>query len=124
VERRFFYLEQTLSRDVGQKTLIAPSRPARLRRLLADRLAVLGVILLAGFILAGVFAPCLAPHDPLAVDLGQRLLPSSTEYPLGTDHLGRCVLSRLIWGRLPGMILAFFYTWMLPPNAIWRFLLP
>jgi peptide/nickel transport system permease protein len=100
-------MEQTLSREVGEKTVITPSRPARLRRLLADRLAVLGVILLAGFILAGVFAPCLAPHDPLAVDLGQRLLPSSTVYPLGTDHLGRCVLSRLIWGTRVSLSTSF-----------------
>jgi len=59
-------------------------------------------------IVESVFAPCLAPHDPLAVDLGQsRLLPSSTVCPLGTDHLGRCVLSRLIWGTRVSLSISF-----------------
>ena len=40
----------------------------------------------------------LAPHDPLAVDLTHRLMPPGSEYLLGTDHLGRCVLSRIIYG--------------------------
>ncbi len=40
----------------------------------------------------------LAPHDPLAVDLSHRLMPPDSEYILGTDHLGRCVLSRVIYG--------------------------
>lgn len=40
----------------------------------------------------------LPPHDPLKVSLDQRLSPPSSAYPLGTDHLGRCLLSRLIYG--------------------------
>jgi nickel transport system permease protein len=54
---------------------------------------------LAGVILgAAIFAPYVAPHDPVAVDLTARLLPPSPDHWLGTDHLGRDVLSRLIWG--------------------------
>jgi len=40
----------------------------------------------------------LAPHDPLAIDLEHRLAPPSAVYLLGTDQLGRCVLSRVIYG--------------------------
>ncbi|MCI5180852.1 MAG: hypothetical protein D3911_16335, partial [Candidatus Electrothrix sp. AW3_4] len=40
----------------------------------------------------------LAPHDPLAVDLMHRLAAPSTTYLLGTDQLGRCVLSRILCG--------------------------
>lgn len=47
---------------------------------------------------AGAFAPLLAPNDPLAVEMGARLDDPSWRYPLGTDHLGRCVLSRLLYG--------------------------
>lgn len=47
---------------------------------------------------AGAFAPLLAPNDPLAVEMGARLADPSWRYPLGTDHLGRCVLSRLLYG--------------------------
>lgn len=45
-----------------------------------------------------LFAPWLAPYDPDAVDLAARLLPPGAEHGLGTDHLGRDILSRLIWG--------------------------
>ena len=43
-------------------------------------------------------APWLAKHDPLEVDLRQKLSSPSASYPLGTDHLGRCVYSRLVYG--------------------------
>lgn len=57
-----------------------------------------GGLILGGLALAALLAPWLAPQDPLAIDLGQRLLPPGWAYPLGTDHLGRCQLSRLLWG--------------------------
>ncbi len=46
----------------------------------------------------GVFAPYLAPHDPNLADVINSLMPMSKEYPLGTDHLGRCLYSRLLFG--------------------------
>ena len=50
------------------------------------------------FALAAIFAPVLAPHDPLLVDVSIKLKNPSAAYPLGTDQLGRCILSRLLWG--------------------------
>lgn len=50
------------------------------------------------FLLFCSFGFVLAPHDPNLVDIGQRFLPASPEYPLGTDSLGRCLLSRLLYG--------------------------
>ena len=50
------------------------------------------------WILVVLFAPLLAPHEPNAVDLTLRLRPPGGQYPLGTDELGRDVLSRLIFG--------------------------
>lgn len=47
---------------------------------------------------AALLAPALAPHDPLAVSLANTLSPPSAQYPLGTDELGRCILSRLMAG--------------------------
>ena len=58
----------------------------------------LGLALAAAMILAALFAPFLAPNDPLKVDMKQMLAGSSTAYPLGTDQLGRCVFSRLLYG--------------------------
>lgn len=50
----------------------------------------------------------IAPNDPNLVDMSIRFAPSSTEYPLGTDNLGRCVLSRLLYGGATtlGIVLA------------------
>ena len=48
--------------------------------------------------ISALLAPWLAPRDPLAADLTCRLLPPCADYPLGTDPLGRCVLSRILWG--------------------------
>ncbi len=52
------------------------------------------------FVLAmtALTAPLLAPRTPLETDLGHRLEPPSLSFPLGTDQLGRCVLSRIIFG--------------------------
>lgn len=57
---------------------------------------LLGLVTL--LLLTAVFAPALAPHDPYLVDLTQKLLPMGKEYLLGTDHLGRDIFSRLIYG--------------------------
>ena len=61
-----------------------------------------GLFLSAGiivfFILAALFAGYIAPHDPEKANLELRLKEPCQEYPLGTDHLGRCILSRLIFG--------------------------
>ena len=45
-----------------------------------------------------VLAPWLAPHDPLKVNLKLKLHPPNEGYPLGMDHLGRCIFSRLVYG--------------------------
>jgi peptide/nickel transport system permease protein len=60
--------------------------------------AVAGSGLLALVLAAAVFAPWLAPHDPLAVDLSRNFQGVSTVHLLGTDHLGRDTLSRLLYG--------------------------
>ncbi|WP_066057232.1 nickel ABC transporter permease subunit NikC [Robertmurraya korlensis] len=61
------------------------------------------VIVFCSFILCvlfviTIFAPWLAPNDPIAVNLADKLQKPSLEYPLGTDHLGRCTLSRILYG--------------------------
>ena len=54
--------------------------------------------------LVAVFADALAPYEYLEIHLADRLTGSTAAYPLGTDHLGRDVLSRIIHGaRLRGM---------------------
>lgn len=84
-----------------------------LGRLLRHPPAVIGVILLAAFLLMAIFAPYLAPHDPAQPQLGARLTPPAwssgglSEYLLGTDHVGRDLLSRLIYGSRIALIVGF-----------------
>jgi peptide/nickel transport system permease protein len=64
----------------------------------ANGLVLAGTFILAALLLAAGVGPSLAPHDPTAIDLGHRLSPPGGDWPLGTDHLGRCVWSRLLHG--------------------------
>ena len=59
---------------------------------------VAGTILLVTILLVLLLTPWIAPHDPATQDLASRLAGPSREHWLGTDHLGRDVLSRLMWG--------------------------
>lgn len=72
----------------------------------AGALAVLGVVLIAGFTVCAVFAPWLAPHDPAQLDLGHRLMSPTAAHWFGTDELGRDILSRTIYGARISMIVA------------------
>jgi len=62
------------------------------------KIAMVGAVLILVLVLIAVFAPYIAPHDPIEINLKERLLAPNMEYPLGTDNLGRCMLSRIIYG--------------------------
>lgn len=68
------------------------------KRLRANRLAVVGGILLLGFLLLALAASLIAPYDPLEQDLYHRLGSPSLAHPFGTDDFGRDILSRVIVG--------------------------
>ena len=73
---------------------------------------IIGLLIVSTVVACALFAPWLAPHDPEEQDLLAQLLPpfwlsgADPLYPLGTDALGRCVLSRLIWGARVAMTVA------------------
>ena len=74
-------------------------RPRWLRSpLLRNKTYLFALILLSVIVLITLFAPLIAPHDPIAGDLAQSLAPPSPTYWLGTDQQGRDILSRVIWG--------------------------
>src|SRR5687768_7093338 len=75
-----------------------PKRAPMLRRFLRDRAAVAGLVILFGFVVTALAAPVLAPYDPTEVDARAILAPASADHWLGTDNLGRDLLSRLIYG--------------------------
>ncbi len=69
-----------------------------MRHLVRNRAAVVGLCIIGGFVLVSLFAPLFATHDPLRINLGNRLKPPSSEHFLGTDELGRDLFSRMLYG--------------------------
>ena len=68
------------------------------REVRRSRAAIAGLIVILAWLAAAVFAPALAPYSPLEQHLADRLTPPGARYPLGTDELGRDVLSRVLFG--------------------------
>ena len=77
-----------------------------LQRFLHNRTAMITVAIVLLTALVGIFAPFIAPNDPYETDILNKFAGFSTEYPLGTDNLGRCILSRMIYGIRPTLGLA------------------
>ncbi|MFX3632437.1 MAG: nickel/cobalt ABC transporter permease [Candidatus Pristimantibacillus sp.] len=75
-----------------------------LKNLFKDKIASISLIVIVVTIIVGIFAPLFAPHDPDEVNLKLRYATLSWEYLLGNDHLGRCILSRLIYGIRPSVL--------------------
>jgi peptide/nickel transport system permease protein len=80
---------------------------AILRWMRRDVRTVLSLSFLLLLVFVSIFAPVLAPYSPIDQDVTQLLLPPSAAHWLGTDDLGRDVLSRLIWGA-PNSLYASF----------------
>ena len=95
-------------------TLTLPPTPAwrrLLRRALGQHGLTIGAVILGLIVLAALFAPWLAPHDPYAQDVTRRLIPpiwhdkGTWDHLLGTDKLGRDYLSRLLYGARVSLII-------------------
>jgi peptide/nickel transport system permease protein len=89
-------------------TVALPARGLRLRArapILRNPLNIVALALIALFAACALFAPLLAPFDPLAQDLGSRLRPPSSEHWLGTDSLGRDIASRIFYGARISLII-------------------
>ncbi|MCC6305271.1 MAG: ABC transporter permease [Rhodobacteraceae bacterium] len=77
---------------------IAPPRAGLLKRLVRHRLSILALVVLAVLVVGSAGAPWLAPHDPEELDLASRYAPPfAAGHILGTDDLGRDVLTRLMF---------------------------
>ena len=87
---------------IEQKTLGFPvltlAVPRRLRQSLRDPSTLFGLTIVTIAVIMALFAPLLPLQEPTDLDLKNRLLPISADHPLGTDHLGRDELSRLVYG--------------------------
>jgi len=72
--------------------------PAWLAALAGQASCLVGGAIVVLVIGAAILAPLIAPHDPVAIDIENSLLPPGGDYLLGTDQGGRDLLSRIIWG--------------------------
>lgn len=75
-----------------------------MRKMLSNRLAVMGIIVFGVIFLACVLAPLISPYDPKAVDLRAMNLRPSVEHLFGTDKLGRDVFTRTLYGGRLSML--------------------
>ena len=79
-------------------------RASALRRLFARRAAAFGVVVIVGFVVIALAAPLVAPQDPLATSWGAiRKAPSAAHW-MGTDEIGRDVLSRVVFGARASLL--------------------
>src|SRR5271168_4317142 len=87
----------------AQDALESPARRA-LRRLFKRKGAVLGLIVIATFVVLALFAPFLAPYDPIATSWTLVRKAPSAQHWFGTDDLGRDVLTRVIYGARASLL--------------------
>jgi len=77
-----------------------------LKVLLSNKMATAGLVIFILFIFTAILAPWLAPRDPNEQDFSFALNPPSSNHPLGADEFGRDILSRIIYGTRPTLIVA------------------
>jgi peptide/nickel transport system permease protein len=79
-----------------------------MKKVIKHGFGLLGAIVILALILASILAPVISPHSPDDAELGRRLLaPGSPGYLLGTDQMGRDLLSRIIYGARVSLLVGF-----------------
>lgn len=68
------------------------------RKIINNKQAVIGLVMILIVVMIALVAPLIAPNDPTKIDTAIKFSSPGEKYPLGTDQLGRCVLSRLLYG--------------------------
>jgi peptide/nickel transport system permease protein len=72
--------------------------------------AKIGLVLIGIYLFLAIFGPILAPYDPLAQDLSKSFIPPNLQHPFGTDHLGRDIFSRVLYGSRLSLIIGLTVT--------------
>jgi len=78
------------------------------RSLCRNKLAMVGMFIVLALVLVAIFADVLAPYGAATEDLKSKLLYPSFKHPLGTDYMGRDILSRIIYGGRVSLLLSLF----------------
>lgn len=113
-------LAEWLTSDAPQSEL--HGRAVRLyltsQRFARNPLAMAGLLIVAVLVLTAIFAPWIATHDPLLSSLTARLKPPSAEYWFGTDHLGRDIFSRVVYGSRVTLLIVFLVSILIGPIGL------
>lgn len=80
---------------------------------------VVGIILIVLYLLIAIIAPILAPNDPNLTNLALKNAPASAQFPLGCDQMGRCELSRILYGARYSLGLSMPLLSLLAVMALW-----
>ncbi|MFC2095616.1 ABC transporter permease [Candidatus Bipolaricaulota bacterium] len=85
------------------------NRSRALRRLLRDPLTLIGSFVLISWLVVALLAPTIAPHDPFKIDILNKFSPPSISsgHLMGTDNLGRDILSRIMYGSRISLMMGF-----------------
>src|SRR4030065_1323836 len=76
-----------------------------LKKLTTKNITKAGLTIVIIFVLTAILAPWIAPYDPYEQDFSIRLKPPSFKHPLGTDEFGRDILSRVLYGSRPTLVI-------------------
>ncbi|MEZ5904298.1 MAG: ABC transporter permease [Geminicoccaceae bacterium] len=85
---------------------------------LDHRLGVIGLVIVVALVLVALLAPWIATYDPIIQQMDERLLPPSAAHWLGTDHLGRDVYSRIVWGARTTLRIAVLVAIIVAPIGL------
>ncbi len=88
------------------------------KKALHNREFMILLFLAVVLILIPVFAPQVAPHDPIANDYANAMISGNREFPFGTDQIGRCIFSRLIWGGRTSLLIVFIVVGIVAVSGI------
>lgn len=93
--------------DIEEIDAVSPWKEA-FWQLKKNKLAILGMVIIIGFILIGIFAPLIAPYDYDTLNVGERLSGPSANNWFGTDDLGRDIFTRIVYGARISLSVGFF----------------
>ncbi len=88
----------------------SPGRRTAWRALRRDPMGLFGAVLVAAFVAMALFAPWIAPYDPVKLDVANKFADPNLSHWAGTDQLGRDTLSRIIWGARTALGIALTAT--------------
>lgn len=97
------------SADIGESDTLLDKLAQLMRQ---NKLAVFSALVILAIIILAVFAPVFSPYDPAAQSLRERLAAPSAEHWLGTDKLGRDILSRIIYGARVSLVIGLLPTFI------------